>query len=182
MTSTSTDPLRFDPGRIYRTLAEHHVVYLVDGGLAAQAYGATRPTTDFDCLAEPGPANLDRLSAAMRALHARLRVQGLDDNEAKQLPVTVDADTLRSMEISTWRTDAGDFDVLTDLPGLGGDRLRYNDLVERSVPVDVVGIRARVAALDDIIASKVWANRPKDHEALVELEALAEQLERGIDL
>lgn len=33
----------------------------------------------------------------------------------------------------------------------------------------------RVAGLDDIVASKRWANRPKDHEALPELELLAEQ-------
>lgn len=30
----------------------------------------------------------------------------------------------------------------------------------------------RVVALDDIIASKQWANRPKDRRALPELEAL----------
>jgi hypothetical protein len=38
----------------------------------------------------------------------------------------------------------------------------------------------RVAALDDIIASKEWANRPKDHEALTELRRLAtDRGERG---
>ena len=33
----------------------------------------------------------------------------------------------------------------------------------------------RVAGLDDIIDSKRWANRPKDHDALPELETLAAQ-------
>lgn len=41
-----------------------------------------------------------------------------------------------------------------------------------------------VAALDDIIASKQWANRPKDIEALPELLDIAAMLERddGMDL
>jgi len=32
-----------------------------------------------------------------------------------------------------------------------------------------------VAGLDDVIASKEWANRPKDHEALPELRQLRDQ-------
>jgi hypothetical protein len=35
------------------------------------------------------------------------------------------------------------------------------------------GFAIRVAALEDIIASKEWANRPKDQAALPELRALA---------
>jgi hypothetical protein len=38
-----------------------------------------------------------------------------------------------------------------------------------------------VASLNDVIASKQWANRPKDNEALPELLALADQL-RSDDL
>ncbi len=30
-------------------------------------------------------------------------------------------------------------------------------------------MRVRLASLEDVIASKEWANRPKDHEALPEL-------------
>ena len=37
---------------------------------------------------------------------------------------------------------------------------------------DFGGVRVRVAALDDIVNSKEWANRPKDRDALDELHAL----------
>ncbi len=77
------------------------------------------------------------------------------------------------MELSTWRTDAGDFDVLADLPTREGRRLRYGDLIERAGTQPLHGVAVRVAALDDIIASKEWADRPKDHEALTELRDLA---------
>lgn len=109
----------------------------------------------------------------MRELNARLRVEGLGDAEAALLPTRLDRDTLGRMEISTWRTDAGDFDVLTDIPARDGRRLRYEELVERSSVQDVHGIAVQVAALDDVIASKEWADRPKDREALPELRGLA---------
>lgn len=68
----------------------------------------------------------------MRELNARLRVKGLSDAEAAELPTLLDADTLGRMQISTWRTDAGDLDVLTEMAGAGGSRLRYDDLVGRA--------------------------------------------------
>jgi hypothetical protein len=41
------------------------------------------------------------------------------------------------------------------------------------------GVVVRVASLDDIIASKRAANRPKDIAALPFLEALADEIVRG---
>jgi hypothetical protein len=63
----------------------HGVEYLVIGGVAAQAYGAARPTLDFDCLIRRSADNFDRLASAMRELHARLRVEGLTDAESTEL-------------------------------------------------------------------------------------------------
>jgi hypothetical protein len=79
------------------------------------------------------------------------------------------------MEISTWRTDAGDLDILADIPDRPGRHLRYAELLARANTVIVAGIPVYVASLDDVIASKEWANRPKDHEALPELYDLREQ-------
>lgn len=56
-------------------------------------------------------------------------------------------------------TDAGALDVLTDVPDRTGTRLTYEALVERAQPQDIAGVRIRLAALEDIIASKEWANR-----------------------
>ncbi|MDP9453679.1 MAG: hypothetical protein M3P97_09915 [Actinomycetota bacterium] len=97
-------------------LDRHQVDFLVVGGVAAIAHGATRPTSDLDCVARRSGTNLDRLAAALRELNARLRVAGLSDEEAAALPTQLDRDTLGRMEISTWRTDAGDLDVLVDIP------------------------------------------------------------------
>ena len=52
------------------------------GGVAAIGYGAQRSTEDADCVVRRERANLDRLAAALRELHARLRVGGMTEAEA----------------------------------------------------------------------------------------------------
>jgi hypothetical protein len=169
----ATEPPPLDVEQILSTLTRRGVEFLLVGGVAAVAHGARRLTVDLDCVALRTYDNLDRLAGALRDLNARLRVEGLDDAEAALLPVRIDRETLGRMEISTWRTDAGDFDILADLPTRDGRRLRYEDLTSRANAQPLHGVTVRVAALDDIIASKEWADRPKDHEALTELRRLA---------
>lgn len=144
------------------------------GGIAAWAYGAQRPTYDVDCMPEPSRENLERLAAAMRDLNARLRVEGLTDEEAALLPVQITGSALARLELSTWRTDGGDLDILADIPDRDGRHMSYGELLDRASELDLDGIVVRVAALDDVIASKEWADRPKDRDALPELRSLQE--------
>lgn len=66
MTGDAEIPLDLD--RVLATLNRHGVDYLLVGGVSAIAHGATRPTVDFDCLAERSKANLDRLADALKDL------------------------------------------------------------------------------------------------------------------
>jgi hypothetical protein len=159
LSSDEAPPL--DAERIFATLDRHGVVYLLVGGLSATTYGARRVTKDFDCLPARNEQNL-RLS----------------DYEARQLPVQLDHVTLGSMEISTWRTDAGDLDVLCDIPACDGQRQRYEDLEPRSTEAVIGKVTVRLASLDDVIESKRWADREKDREALDELDELRSRLAR----
>lgn len=179
MLTSSPDRTEPDVARLVEVLDRHGVEYLVVGGVAAIAYGAIRPTRDFDCLVRRLGGNLDRLGDAMRELGARLSVEGLSDAEAALLPVKLDAHTLSRLEISTWRTDAGDMDVLVDMPARDGRRLSYEDLTGGAQRIQSANLSIRVAGLADIIASKQWANRPKDRRALPELYELAASLEPG---
>jgi hypothetical protein len=168
------DPL-LDRDRIIECLGRHRVEYLLVGGIGAQMHGAARPTGDFDSLPATSKDNLDRLASAMRELNARLRVDGMTDEESRALPLPIDAESLARMDISTWRTDAGDLDVLTAIPTRDGGRAGFEDLVARSERVEVDDVTVMVAGLDDIIASKEWADRPKDREALLELRELRDR-------
>lgn len=171
---TEDRPHEFDPERIIEVLDAHGVEYLIVGGFAAQAHGATRQTFDIDLVPRSTDENFAGLAAALRELGARMRVGGLTDEEASQLPVTVDAITLRSFGSSTWMTDAGPVDVLGELAASGGYQ-SYDELAGRAVARQVHGVVIRLAALDDIIASKEFAARDKDRAALPELRAIRDR-------
>jgi hypothetical protein len=134
-------------------------------GLPPRAHGATRSTNDVDCVPRSTTENLQLLAEAMRELGARLRVGGLSDDEARQLPVRLDAEMLARLRVSTWFTDAGLFDVLMDIPAGDGRRRGYDELADRSDRRRTGGATIRVASLDDIIESKEAAGRDKDTEA-----------------
>lgn len=149
-----------DTARITEVLGRFGVEYLVIGGVATQAYGAQRPTGDYDCLVRRSADNFDRLAAAMREAE-RPPPGRLSDEEAATLPVQLDGLTLSRSQISTWSTDAGHLDVLVDMVDRQGHRLRCEDLEGAAVELMVGGIQVRVADLEDIIASKEHAGRPR---------------------
>ena len=129
------------------------------------------PAMTYDLDLRPGwePANLDRLAAALRELGARLRELPPD---VEFPPIT--GKTLREMMIGTWRTSAGDLDILREIPS--GDRHHhpnsYDELVRRAASREVLGCTIYVADLADIVTSKEVVDRPRDREALPELRAL----------
>lgn len=63
------------------------------GGTATNLHGAARVTQDFDFVPDSSLDNFGRLAPAMHELNARLRVEGLTDDEAKELPNPLDAQT-----------------------------------------------------------------------------------------
>ena len=167
----------FDPARVLETLDRHGVDYIVVGGIGGRLHGASRRTDDFDAVMRWTPANLQRVADALGELGVRIRAEGLDDEVARTLPAP-NAATLEPMELSTWRTDAGDVDVLRNLPTLDGGRADFEQLDRNAVIVDLDDASVRVASLDDIIDSKAWSNRPKDREALPELRELSDHEHR----
>lgn len=172
----------FDPERIVRTLDRHGVQCIVVGGIGANLHGAERPTEDFDLVARYDVDNLRRLAAAMRELGAYVRAGGYVDEETLETSkALVHEGFLGATEITTWDSEAGQFDVLRNIPGADGARRGYEDLAERAVEATYGGIVVRLAALDDIVASKEWSNRPKDRQALPELYRLQGHGESDLD-
>ena len=164
-------PLRVE--RLLRTLAEYGVQYVIVGGLAAAAQGAGRVTFDIDVVPEWSTENLDRLAEALRDLDARLRAPGTDEPVAYPL----DARSLRGFEVSTWRTEAGDLDVIVGTPTMVRGRLAgYDELADRAHRLDAYGLTIVVADLGDIIESKQVLAREPDLAALPELRRLQVRL------
>jgi hypothetical protein len=65
-------------------------------------------------------------------------------------------------------TDIGPIDRLNEVTGIGS----YAEVADRTVVLDVGRFTCRVLDLDTLIASKKIAARPKDHAAVMQLEAI----------
>lgn len=90
--------------------------------------------------------------------------------------MVIDEVTLGRALQTTWRTDAGDLDVLTEISDGAGSRVGYADLRGRAVLLRLDDYELRVIGLDDLISSKEAAGRTKDHDALLELRRLRDDL------
>ena len=96
----------------------------------------------------------------------------MTDLDAVALPVQLDPETILRLQVSTWQTDGGDFDVVVDIPSSDGARRSYEDLLSCSEEVPDAGVVVRVASLEDIGRSKRTAGREKDLDAFRELDEI----------
>ena len=160
-----------DEVRIFRALADHEVAFVVVGGSAAILWGARRATRDVDCVAESSVENHRRLCDALRQMgNPRLRIEGVDDASAVELSQQLlHPDFFARTAASTWRTDSGSVDILSDIPAADGRPMHYLELRARASFAPTSELRIPVASLDDVIESKTHANRAKDRDALPEL-------------
>jgi hypothetical protein len=156
----------FVPQDILAALDRGGVRYVLIGGLAAILHGAPHLTTDVDIVPEEGLRNLERLSAVLRELNARIRVTG----EERGVPFNHDAESLRRVGIWSLETDHGDLDITFVPSGTQG----YEDLRRDVVPMKVRGVDVPVASLADVIRSKEAAGRERDRVVLPILRRILE--------
>jgi predicted nucleotidyltransferase len=156
-----------DLERALRELQRAGVEFIIVGGVAAAIHGSARLTQDLDIVYARTPGNLDRLVGALAPHHVYLR------GAPPGLPFRWDAETLRRGLNFTLTTALGDLDLLGEIVGGGG----YDALLPHSQVVAVAGVEYRCLGLARLIHVKRAAGRPKDLEAVAELEALRE--ERG---
>lgn len=158
-----------DPEQMFRVLHRHDVRYVVIGGFGAWLHGTGHLTQDVDVTPEASTENLDRLSAALHELGARVRTRAVEGG----LPFDHDGASLARARVWNLVTEHGDLDLSFEPAGTTG----YADLVEDAVHIEVLGIPVVIASLRDIIRSKEAANRPKDHLSLPILRRLLEAQE-----
>ena len=146
------------------------VDFVVIGGIAAVARGSAQFTQNLDISYARDQENLDRLGRVLVSLDARLR--GITDD----VPLVPDGRTLKRTRVLTLETPIGLIDLLAQPDGAPD----YERLRERATREVIGGVEVRVASLDDLIAMKKAAGRPKDLVAVEELEAIQRlQRERG---
>ncbi len=154
---------------LLRALADGRVDFIVVGGLAAAAHGATRLTQDVDVVYARAVPNLERIVAALGP-HAPY-VRGAPEG----LPFRWTVETLLRGLNFTLTTRIGDVDLLGEIAGGGS----YEELLPHTIELEFFGAPCRCLDLATLIRVKRAAGRPRDFETIAELEALLEEGDCG---
>jgi hypothetical protein len=153
---------------LLRLLEQHGVKYIVVGGSAATAHGSGRLTQDLDIVYQRSAENLERIAAALAPLSPYPR------GAPRGLPFQWDRRTLNFGLNFTLETSLGLIDILGEITGGG----KYEDLLPSTVRLELFGVACLCIDLQTLIRTKRAAGRPKDFEALAELEAIREEKAR----
>jgi hypothetical protein len=146
-------------------LVGSRVDFIIVGGAAATAHGSARLTNDLDIVYSRSPENIGRLVEALSGFQPYLRGVPHD------LPFRFEEETIQAGLNFTLTTTAGDLDILGEITGGGG----YNQLLAGSIAIRLFGLDCLCLGLDRLIEVKRAAGRPRDLEAIAELEALREE-------
>jgi hypothetical protein len=163
--------VEFLPEKLLEVLARHGVRHVLIGGFAAVIHGSPYVTTDVDVVPDSRAANLDRLSAALDELHAKVWT------DAEPAGVRFDHDGASLAETGMWSlvTDFGRLDITFTPSGTAG----FSDVARDAVHLTILGAEVDVASLADVIRSKEAAGRQKDRLVLPVLRRILAETERA---
>lgn len=150
---------------LLHALAASNVEFIIVGGAAATAHGSARLTEDLDVVYRRTPENIERLAAALSPYDPYLR------GAPPGLPFKWDQKTISNGLNFTLTTALGAIDFLGEITGGGG----YDELLSHSIELRLFGVKCLCLGLERLIYVKRAAGRPKDFEAIAELEAILEE-------
>jgi predicted nucleotidyltransferase len=138
---------------LLRLLNESDVRYLVIGATAFAAHGWVRATADLDLFIDDDLSNVGRLRDTLSSF-------GYDVTDAS-------VEDFRKYKILLRQYDLP-LDVHPHVKGVAG----FAGCWDRRVVADLDGVSVPFASLDDLIAMKRAADRPRDRDDLQKLEEL----------
>ncbi len=147
-----------------QALCDSGVEFVLIGGWAAILNGSVRTTRDLDICYARTSQNHRRLATALAPYRPRPREFPAD------LPFVWDATTLNNAGVFTLTTTLGAIDLLAEVSGLG----TFEQVKAVSKPVHAFDRDIWTLDLPALITAKRAAGRPKDLQALPELESLLE--------
>jgi len=151
---------------LLRRLNEHQVEFVLIGGLAANLHGVQKVTEDIDVCIPFTIENMKKVIAAVAGTNPHYRMR-------PDLPFSTDAEYYARFKNLYLVTDVGPIDFLGDVDGIGD----YMQAINDSEVAELDGKAFRVLTIAALIRAKRAAGRPKDLEAIRQLEAL----QRGPD-
>lgn len=149
-------------GPLLRVIASSGADVVCIGGVAIVLYGGSHLTEDADYPFSRQRENIRKIVDALAPYHPK----PVDWPEG--VPYVWDDQTLHGMTTLRLVTDLGRIDFLAEPDGAPP----FDEMLARAVPVEFEGYRIYVASIDDLIAMKRAAGRPKDLAHIAELETL----------
>lgn len=146
-------------------LVANDVEFIIVGGAAATAHGSARLTLDLDVVYSRDNVNLERIVRALAPSQPYLR------GTPPGLPFEWSVETLKKGLNFTLITTLGALDLLGEIVGGGG----YDELKPETIKIEVAGAECMCLSLQRLIEVKRAAGRPKDLEAIAELEQILEE-------
>ena len=150
------------------TLSRANVEFIVVGGVAATGHGSARLTRDLDVVYRRTPGNIARLVSGLARLDPYLR------GAPPGLPFSWSEESIKKGLNFTLITNLGALDLLGEITGGG----TYENILPHSLKLQLHGTECFCLGLDSLIKVKRAAGRPKDFEAIAELEAIREEQSR----
>jgi hypothetical protein len=138
-----------------QALSDEKVKFLLVGAYALAAHGYPRATIDIDIWVMPSPENAEAVLRALKRFGAPL--QNLTHQDLQR------DDTIFQIGVAPRRID-----IITAASGL-----RFEEAFERSLTLDLEGIKVHIPSLNDLIRNKRASGRTKD---IADAEALEEIL------
>ena len=149
--------------KLIERLANGGVKFVLIGGFAGVVHGCTYVTQDIDICCDFSVANLLALQKALKGLYPVHRMT------PQRLKLKLTSESCARFKNLYLDTDIGQLDCLGYVQGLGN----YADIEPMSEIRDIGGgLRIRVLTIDSLIKARKAMNRPRDKEALLELEAM----------
>jgi hypothetical protein len=142
--------------------------FIVIGGVAGNLHGSARVTYDLDLVYARNRENIRRLAELLRPLSPYLR------GAPPGLPFSFDEKTICNGLNFTLTTALGDIDFLGEVTGGG----TYDKLLPFTDEFEAEDVICRCVQLDRLIQIKRAAGRPKDFEAIAELQAILDERKR----
>jgi len=151
--------------RIFEALLEGGVEFILIGGVAGNVHGSARLTYDLDVVYSRSRENIRRLTETLQPFSPYLR------GAPPGLPFKFDEQTVRNGLNFTLTTGLGDFDLLGEVAGGG----TYEALRPFTLRIQEGNLQFDCVTLECLIQLKRAAGRPKDLEAIAELQAILEE-------
>jgi hypothetical protein len=150
---------------VIRRLHEHNIAFVLIGGMAAMAHGASLVTFDVDVCSSFDAENLFNIQKAFADVHPIHRMT------PQKLPLEITPQNVSTLRNLYLNTDIGVIDFLSEVTGVGN----YAAALTQSVEIELPSGPCRVLAIDALIHAKQSVNRTQDKIAIAQLLAIKQK-------